>query len=174
MKRKSWTMMAAGVFAITTMACTIAVFAEEAEAAEETTTAPAKTNELSELLKLLDGPKWNQFIEDTTSALKERAQDEEGRKETQEAIESGINTVNELVKRVVAIADNLQQSTETPEFAAFTERVQKDLKSAAESLKEVDTEGLVKMMEAVTREVVEPMEIVAEQADEHFGEEEAE
>ena len=168
MKRKTCIIAAAGVFALTSTLCTLAVFAEEAPA------PVTKTNELSELVKLLDGPKWNQFIEDTTQALKDRAEDEEGRKETAEAIDSGIRTVNELVKRAAALADALQHSTETPEFAAFTERVKKDLDSAAESLKEVDTEGLVKMLEAVSREVVEPLEIVAEQAEEHFGEEKEE
>jgi hypothetical protein len=165
MKRKQWMIIAAGAFALTTAVCTVAVFAEDAPS---TTT---ETNELSKLLEVLNGPKWNQFIEDTTNALKERAEDPEGRKETAEAIESGVNTLNEMVKRAAAIADALQHSTETPEFAAFQERVKQDLQSAAESLKEVDTAGLVRMLEAVSKEVVEPMGIVAEKAEEHFGDE---
>jgi hypothetical protein len=136
------------------------------EAASDAAAAPAP---ISAWLQRVDTGRWQSFLEDTMRALQERAEDPDAKAETRKALEEGAKSADEVIARLVGVAESLEKTVKSPEFKALVERVGKDVDSAAESMKEIDYSGMNKMLEALTRELVEPLEVVAEQFEAHFG-----
>ena len=164
MKRTWWGNLLVGVMVVGIAGECGAEEAAAAPAAEEVRKGP-----VLEWVKGVDRERWESFLVDTMSALKERAEDPEGKAETRKAMEEGAKTADEVIARLVGVAESMEKTARSPEFKAMMERLGKDVGSAAESLKEVDYSGVNKMLEALTREVVEPMEVVAEKFEKHFG-----
>jgi len=161
MRTTHWVCLLAGV-----MLAGIAAASSAEEAASEAASAPAP---ISAWLQRVDTERWQSFLVDTMRALQERAEDSEAKAETRKAIEEGAQSADEVIARLVGVAKSLEKTVKSPEFKALVERVGKDVDTAAESMKEVDYSGMNKMLEALTRELVEPLEVVADQFEAHFG-----
>jgi hypothetical protein len=164
MRTTHWVCLLAGV-----LLGGIAAASSAEEAASPVADPTAASAPVSAWLKRVDTERWQSFLEDTMRALQERAEDSEAKAETRKAIEEGAQSADEVIARLVGVAESLEKTVKSPEFKALVERVGKDVDTAAESMKEVDYSGMNKMLEAMTRQLVEPLEVVADQFDAHFG-----
>ena len=88
-----------------------------------------------------DQDDWNKLIDNALEQVKRDTP------ETVDAFEKGINALRQAIGSVRDMAESMENNFSSEEFRNFTEKIRKDLKTAAQPIQRIDWEGLRKSME---------------------------